>query len=152
MASFVTNRGMFLILAMAFRNTDESLYLVLLTNDTPPTVDANTLADVSEMAAGNGYTSGGQAITRNSTDFDSLVEDDTGDSATILIKDIAWTASGGTLPASGNSPAYWGLTTGEVTVSARQLIAYGDITPTGAVVSAGQAFTVPDAGVKLSKP
>lgn len=154
MANGVTNRGKKLILELAFRNSGISsqFYVALITSGTTPTVDINTFSELTEIAAGNGYTSGGIAVARNSTDFDTLTEDDTNDWATALIKDLVWTASGGPIPSSGSSPSYWVLLTDEVTVGNRQVIAWGDVSPTTAVVSAGQTLTISDAGVRLKPP
>ena len=110
MASVVTNRGKFNILGIVFRNGTEptTFTLLLITSAAAPTADTNTFSELTEIAAGNGYTSGGQTINRNSTDFDVLTEDDTNDRALVQIKDITWTASGGNLPASGNG-ARWSI-------------------------------------------
>ena len=53
-----------------------------------------TLADVSasELASGNGYTTGGVTLT-NST----VTEDDTNDKASVSFDNISWTASSGAL-------------------------------------------------------
>src|SRR5262245_24795179 len=108
MAGFITNRGKFWLLEQVFRNATEptNLYLALFTSATTPTVDTNIKSELTEIANGNGYTTGGVALTRNSTDFDVLTEDDSADRAYVQLKDIVWTASGGPLPASGNG-ARW---------------------------------------------
>ena len=53
-----------------------------------------TWADVSanELAAGNGYTSGGATMT-----VSSITEDDTNDRLEVVYNDIVWTASGGNI-------------------------------------------------------
>ena len=101
----VTNRGKYLIVESFFRNPTEftNLYMALVTNATPPTVDHNTLGELTEIANGNGYATGGYSLNRDATDFDTLSEDDSGDKAAIKIKDITWTAAGGSLPASGSA-------------------------------------------------
>jgi len=53
-----------------------------------------TWADVSsdELAEGNGYTSGGQALTGA-----TVTEDDSNDRAEVSYDDVEWTASGGNI-------------------------------------------------------
>ena len=56
-------------------------------------------ADVSssELADGNGYSTGGQSLT-----LDSLTEDDTNDRGEASFDDVTWTASGGSIgPSAG---------------------------------------------------
>src|SRR4030065_1478894 len=103
MASLVTNRGKYLILQGGFRNAGlpTSFYMALADQTTTPTVDHNAFNEHTEVPAGNGYTSGGIALARNATDWDVLTEDDTNDRALVQAKDLVWTASGGTLAASG---------------------------------------------------
>ena len=69
----VTNRGKFLLLQEFFRNPTEftTLYIALITSAVAPTVDTNTFSELTEIAAGNGYTAGGISLSRNSTDFDA---------------------------------------------------------------------------------
>lgn len=145
----ITNRGKYNMLNRAFR--DGSTYnMALLTNDTPPTADSNTLADVSEIAAGTGYTSGGASLTGNATDFDVLTEDDVNDRALIQVKDVVFTASGGNIPTSGNGARWCALTGDNVTVSARELEAYGDLS-SDRTVSDGQSLTIQDFEIRLSE-
>jgi hypothetical protein len=112
----VTNRGKFLLLNSFFRatGTPTNIFAALITDAVVPTVDINTLSELTEIAAGNGYTSGGIELDRNATDFDVLTEDDTGDDAIIQVLDLVWTASTGPLPASGDGASYLVLTTDEV--------------------------------------
>lgn len=87
-----------------------------------PDPDNDTMADLVEIPAGNGYTSGGIAIARNSTDFDSLAIDADNNRVDLQLKDIAFTASGGTLPSSGN--AFYAVLTGlGATVANRKIYA-----------------------------
>lgn len=150
--SGVTNRGKYLTLQLWGRGTSPAtaFYLALATNNTPPTVDANTLSDCSEIAAGNGYTAGGLIVNRNSTDFDVLTEDDTNDRALIQMKDYVWTASGGNLPASGNG-ARWVLGLDDnVTVNSRQVWGFWDL---GAdrVISSTQTLTLQNIEYRLTE-
>lgn len=124
-----TNKGKHLMFDVFFRNATEptNLFVALVTSATAPTADTNTLSQLTEIAAGNGYTAGGYSLDRNGTDFDSLVENDTDDRGEIQIKDIVWTASGGPIPASGNGARYAVLTDDNATVGSRIVIAFWDL-------------------------
>jgi hypothetical protein len=87
----------------------------------------NLMSDLVEIVAGNGYTAGGISLTRNSTDFPGLTEDDANALGKIQVKDLVWTAAGGNLPGSGNGARYAVLTDDNGTVSSRQVIAYWDL-------------------------
>ena len=151
MASGVTNRGKFAFLNAYFRATGipTNLYVALCTSATTPTVDINTLSELTEIAAGNGYTAGGYQLARNATDWDTLTEDDTGDLAKVLAKDVAWTASGGSLPASGNGARWAVLTDDNATQGSRIVIAWWDLVSDRSV-SVGQPLTLQDCEVRLT--
>jgi hypothetical protein len=144
MAALVTNRGKFKMLGWSFRGTTRptNFYLIAFTAATAPTVDTNVVSDHTEIAAGNGYTTGGYQLTPNSTDFDVHTEDDGANTGYIEIKDVVWTASGGAIPASGNPARYFALTDDNVTVSAREVYASFDDGATH-TASSGQTLTVP---------
>jgi len=152
MSSGVTNRGKYLIFLEYFRNPTEvaNLYVALVTGATAPSVTTNLMSDLTEIAAGNGYTAGGLSLTRNATDFDVASEDDTGNLAKVQLKDQVWTASGGLLPASGAGARYAVLTTDEVTVGARQVIAWWDLL-TDRAVGSGQAITLQDCELRATE-
>lgn len=147
-----TNRGKKLILDTYFRGASPptNFYLALCTATTAPTPDTNTLSDLTEIANGNGYTTGGLSVARNSTDFDTLTEDDSGDLGKIMVKDEVWTASGGTLPASGLGARYAVLLTDEGTVANRQVICYWDL-GSALMVSSGQPLTLADLELRLTE-
>ncbi len=148
----VTNRGKYLILNEFFRNPAEftNYYVALVTSAVAPTVDTNTFTELTEIAAGNGYTTGGISLARNSTDFDVLTEDDSGDKALIQVKDVVWTASGGSLPGSGNGARYAVLLSDEATVANRQVIAWFDLT-SDRTVSSGQTLTLQNLELDLTE-
>lgn len=148
----VTNRGKYLILQEFFRNPTEftTLYIALITSAAAPTVDTNTFSELTEIAAWNGYTAGGISLSRNSTDFDTLTEDDSGNLAYIRARDIVWTASGGSLPGSGNGARYAILTDDNGTQGSRQVIAYWDLT-SDRTVSSGQTLTLTDCEIRLTE-
>jgi hypothetical protein len=127
-----------------------SFYMALVTSAVAPTVDTNTMSELTEVTAGNGYTSGGIAVARNSTDFDTWTEDDTGDRGFVQIKDLVWTASGGTLPASGSGARYAVLLDDNATVSSREVLAYFDL-GSAATVSSGQTLTLQDSTLRFSQ-
>jgi len=147
-----TNRGKYLALAHVFRTLalPANFYVALVTSATAPTCDTNTLSELTEIAAGNGYTSGGYQLALNSSDFDYINEDDTNDLGKLQIKDIVWTASGGTIPASGNGARYAVLTDYHATVGSRQVYAYWDLASDRSV-SSGQTLTLQDCELRLTE-
>lgn len=151
MASFITNRGKYSVLLWSFRagTIPTNYYLALLDDDTTPTVDTNLMSDVTEVGAGNGYTSGGTSLTPGATDFDVITEDDTNDRGLIQLKDIVFTASGGNLPASGTGARWAALTDDNVTVSSREIYTVWDLV-SNRTVSDGQALTLQDCEMRLN--
>ena len=105
MASGWTNRWKSTILDIVYRGATPptNFYIALVTSAVAPTVDTNTMSDLTEIATGNGYTAGGYLLNRNSTDFDFLEEDDTGDLGRVQVKDVEWTATGGPIPSTGTA-------------------------------------------------
>lgn len=152
MPSF-TNKGKYKLLEWAFRAATRptNYFTALILASSVPTVDTNTLADLSEIAAGNGYTSGGYSLTPNATDFDVITEDDTNDLAKIQIKDVIWAASGGSIPASGLGARYVVLTDDNVTVSARIVICWWDL-GSDRSASSGQNITLQDLEMRGVEP
>lgn len=145
MANGWTNKGAAHVLGITFRNATEktNYYIALVTSAVTPTVDTNTLSQLTEIAAGNGYSSGGYQLTPNSTDFDTLTEDDSGDLGFVQIKDIVWSASGGSIPASGSGARWAVLTDDNATVGNREIYAWWDLSA-DRVVSNGQTLTLQD--------
>jgi len=62
---------------------------VMLTNTAPTAATDDTLSDLTEISAGNGYTAGG-ADVQNATSR-------TGGTTSVTGTDVVWTASGGTI-------------------------------------------------------
>ena len=149
MASGLTNRGIYNLLDVVFRGATPptNFYVALVTAATAPTSDTNTFSELTEIAAGNGYTTGGYQLSRNSTDFDTLTEDDTNNRADIQIKDIVWTASGGSIPASGSGASYAVLLGDNATISSREVWAFWDLT-SARTVSDGQTLTLQDCEIR----
>jgi len=124
-----TNRGKFLMLDWVFhaQAMPANFYVALVTNAVTPTVDINTLGQLTEITAGNGYTTGGYQLTAGAADFDVMTEDDTGDKALVQIKDITWLAAAGPIPSAGSGARYAVLTDDNGTVALRQVIAVWDL-------------------------
>jgi len=151
MAGF-TNRGVNNVLDVCFRGASipgSAFAVFLATSATAPTADHNLKTDLTEIATGQGYTAGGINVARDSTDWDVLTEDDSGDLAKVQIKDLVWTASGGNLPASGNGARYAGLTDQHATVGSRMLLAYWDLTA-DRTVSDTQTLTLQNCELRIT--
>jgi hypothetical protein len=152
MSSGVTNRAKKNILDIVFRNGTEPtvFYLALITSAVVPTADINTKSELTEVASGNGYTTGGISVTRDSTDFDVLTEDDANDRALVQLKNEVWTASGGNLPASGSGASYAILTDDNATQGSREVWTYWDLS-SARTVSDGQTLTLVDCEMRLTE-
>ena len=151
MAGAWTNKGAYRVLSVYDRaaTAPANFYVALCTNATPPTVDTNTMADLAEITAGNGYTAGGISVARNSTDFDTLTEDDTNNRGYDQIKDLVWTASGGPIPASGSGARWAVLTDANATPSAREVLRYWDLESDRSVAD-GQPLTLQDLETRIN--
>lgn len=147
-----TNKGKFRALDWIYRGTalPTNFYVALITSAVAPGADINTFSELTEIAAGNGYTTGGIQLARNSTDFDVLTEDDVNDRALVQIKDLVWTASGGPLPASGSGARYAILTDDNVTQANREILGYWDLV-SDRQVSDGQSLTLQDCELRLNE-
>lgn len=148
-----TNRGKFAIANSYFRatGTPTNFYVALVTDDVAPTADTNTFGQLTEIADGNGYVEGGYELDRNSTDFDSLVENDTDDRAELQILDVIWTASSGPIPDSGDGARYAVLTDDNATVGSRIVIAWWDLS-SDRTVSDGQTLTLQNLELRITEP
>lgn len=147
-----TNKLKYKLLGWVFRTETQptNFYVPLVTSTTAPTQDINTLSELTEIAAGNGYTSGGYQLSKNSTDFDVWTEDDVNDRGLIQIKDITWSASGGPIPSSGNGARYAVLTDDNGTIGSREVYAYWDLTSDRSV-SDGQDLTLQDCELRINE-
>ena len=122
----------------------------MVTSATAPTADTNTLSELTQIAAGDGYTAGGYQLSRNSTDWDVWTEDDANDRGLIQLKDITWTASGGPIPSSGNGARYAVLTDDNATVGSREVYFYWDLTADRSV-SDSQDLTLQNCELQLNQ-
>ena len=126
------------------QTTDMSYYARLTDADTVAwraTSETHRRGAETAVAARNGYTSGGIAVTRDATGFPTVAEDDVNDRARAAVKDLMWTASGDALPASGSGAPYVVLLDTNATAGSRGVWAYGDLVSDRAV-SSRQALTV----------
>ncbi len=158
MASGLTNVGKQRFLEMAMRDTQDSaasdtapMYLALITSGTTPTSTTLTFTELTEIAAGNGYDTGGQVVTRDGSDL--TVWDNSSDTAgsygRIQLKNYAWTASGGNLPSSGSGASFAILTDDNGTIANRQVYAWFDLT-TARTVGSGSVLTLVDIEIRLT--
>jgi len=146
-----TNKGkMRLLETLRGVSLPTNFYVMLFTSASAPTSDSNVASDLTEVAAGNGYVTGGYSLTKNTTDFDTISEDDSGNFGSLKIKDVVWTASGGSIPASGGDARYACLVDDDGTVADREIWIYWDLTSDRSV-SSGQAITLDDCEIKISE-
>jgi hypothetical protein len=147
-----TNKGKMSILEGYFRNAGAptNFFVGLVTSAVAPVADTNTFGELTEIAAGNGYTTGGISLNKDATDFDVLNENDTDDRGEIQVKDLVWTASGGPIPASGAGARYAALTDDNVTVGSREVYAFWDLV-SDRTVSDSQTLTLQDCELRLTE-
>lgn len=149
----VTNRGKFRLFDVWMRASaipGGAFAIFLATNAPPPTADTNLKTDLTEIATGNGYAAGGINVARNSTDWDTLTEDDTLDIAFTQLKDITWTASGGPIPASGAGARWAILTDQHATLASREVLVFWDLAADRSV-SVGQSLTLQNCEVRATE-
>lgn len=142
MPSGWTNKGKFRVLGWVFNAVSfpSNFFGALVQASPAPSPGTDTMGGpppLAEVPSGNGYTSGGQSLARNNTDFPGITEDDTNNRAFIRIKDLTWTASGGNL----GPAAYLVLTDNNTTISSREVFVYFDFN-TSVTVSPGQSLTL----------
>ena len=147
-----TNKGKASVLEGIYRNAGvpANFNVALATSAVAPVADTNTFGELTEIAAGNGYTTGGINILKNATDFDVLTEDDTNDRGLIQIKDLVWTASGGPIPASGSGARYAALCDDNATIASREVWAFWDLV-SDRTVSSGQTLTLQDCEKRINE-
>jgi hypothetical protein len=89
MAAFVKYECFSETLAEKAHNHDTDVLKVALTNTAPNVATHTTLASITEISAGSGYTAGGED-TQNATSR-------SGGTTSVTGVDVVWTASGGTI-------------------------------------------------------
>ena len=147
-----TNRGKYTIIGNVFRKNamPTNVYVALVTSAIAPTADINVLGDLTQIAVGNGYTTGGYQLAMNAVDFDVHTEDDTLDRGYLQIKDVVWTAAGGSIPSSGNGARYAVLTDDNVTVASRIVYCYWDL-GSDKSVSVGNTITLQNLEIRANE-
>lgn len=149
-----TNRGKKQVLNI-FRDQGASLpatmYVALTLNANAPTVNTNTFTELDEIAAGNGYTAGGIQVGLNTTDFDTITQDDANTKAFVQMRDLSWTASGGTIPSSGDGARYCVITDNNATPANREVWFFQTLT-SDRTISNGQQLTLEDLEISISEP
>jgi hypothetical protein len=147
-----TNKGKFRMLGRAYQGValPTNFFVALVTSATAPVADTNTKSELTEIASGNGYTTGGISLSKNSTDFDVLTEDDANDRALIQIKDLVWTASGGSIPASGNGARYAVFTDDNATQGSREIYHFWDLSA-DRTVSDTQTLTLQNCEIRITE-
>lgn len=114
--------------AEGVHNLASNTLKVALTN-TAPSASANTVfADITEIAAGNGYTAGGVTATVASSALSGGVY-------TLVLSGVTWTASGGDIATNRYAVLYNDTAVGD------PLIAYADF-GASAVIANGNTETV----------
>lgn len=108
-------------------NAGSDAWKVALTNRAPVVATDATLTDASEIAAGNGYTAGGNAATTTSSTQTG------GTYKLILASPTAWTATGGSLGPFRYAVLYDSTT--------NNLIGYWDY-GSSVTLATGESFTV----------
>jgi hypothetical protein len=143
----VTNRGKYSLLNWAFRAATRptNYFIALATSAAAPTADTNTQSELTQIGSGTGYTTNGQSLTPNATDFDVLTEDDTNDRAFVQLKDITWTASGGNLGAA----RYAYLTDDNATAGSRIVVNWWDLS-SDRTVSDGQSLVLQNCEIRIN--
>jgi hypothetical protein len=146
-----TANGLELLLSYFFRGATmpSNFYVILLTDADIPDWTTVTVADITRIAAGNGYTAGGFSLTPNATDFDNLTENDANDRAELQLKDVAWTATGGPIPLSGSGASYAVLTDDHVTLASRNIFCWWDL-GTARTATDGQQIILKDLEMRLT--
>ena len=150
-----TNKGKYRAMGVFCRAEGDTqftngFYVALCTSATSPTADINTMSELTEIAAGNGYTSGGVLTTRSSAGFDVWTEDDGNDRCYVQLIDIVWTASGGNIPASGNGARWAVMIDKNGTIGSREVFIYWDLT-SDRTISSGQTLTLQNCEIRLNE-
>ena len=148
----ITNKGKYRMLDVFFRGAASPtlFYVALCTSASAPGASKNVITDMVEIASGNGYSTGGASVARDSTDFDTLTEDDSASRGLIQIKDMVFTAVGGNLPSSGNGARYAVLLDSNSTASLREVYTFWDLT-SDRTVSDTQTLTLQDLELRLNE-
>lgn len=151
MAGHLTNRGVKNILDCVFRGASlpSNFYLAAVTDAAAPTAATKTFDELTEIAAGGGYSSGGYSVNLDSTDFDTINEDDSNDYASVELKDMPFAASGADIPPSGDGAYYLVLLDDNGTVADREVWAWWERTSAD-TVSDGDTTNYQDLELRIA--
>lgn len=124
-----TNRGKLRQLECVYQGEalPTNFYIVLVTAAVAPGTTTKTMSELTEIAEGNGYVSGGYELNLDDVDFMMASEDDINDHAEVEIKPVQWDAVGGPIPESGDGARYAVLTDAHATLGSREIWAYWDL-------------------------
>lgn len=152
MAAIQTQRGFNQLFDIVFNGATPpaDFRLILITSAAVADVDTNTLSELVEIAAGNGYAAGGFTIPRNATGFPNLTEDDILNRVEITIQTVQIAAAGGPIPASGGGMNQAVLTDG--TGGAANVFAAYDVPGAPVTVPDGNTLDLRDGQLILSQP
>ena len=143
MAGF-TNKGKYrLIETLRGVSLPTNFYAHLCDSTTAPSADLNTLSELTQIS-GSGYAA--ISLTKNTTDFSAIVEDDGNDDSELTLKDLTWTASGGTLGAA----RYLVITDDNATEGDREVWFYFDL-GSDQSVSDGQDLSLTGFKLKIAE-
>ena len=138
-----TNRGKYRAMLKEFGSGAYTLRLISSSSTTPgPTT--NTISELTEIASGNGYSTGGLTLSGGTSDF-VIQEDDLNNCAIVTIKDCVWTAVNGSIPTSGDPIRYVVLVD-----SLNNVLTYWDLLNT-VTVPAGKTLTVTGFTIKFTE-
>ena len=103
MANTWTDYGIYRMLDITFRSATAptACSVRLLANLTGADVDAENFSGLTEVSAGNGYSTGGVTVPLSSVGFDVLADDSGNNRQYLQLADVSWTASGGDISALG---------------------------------------------------
>ena len=156
MASGLTNTGKMRILEMAFRNgmdsaaIDTSPYFIALATSAATLTALTELFDTTvQIAVGSGYADGGISFARDSATWDILAMDTVTGYGYIRLKDIVWTAAGGSIPASGGGAMYALITDDNALVGSRKVYGWIDLT-TARSIGNGATLTLQDIELRIT--
>jgi hypothetical protein len=127
-----------------------SSYYVMLVTDIASTLTTctNAASELSEIPSGNGYNSPGASIFRSASDMDVSTEDDGSNIWQFQLADVAWTATGGNIPASGNGANAAVLVT--ASGGLRDVMCWWDLV-SNRTVSDGQTLTLQDCELQITE-
>ena len=145
-----TNKGKYKKLGIWYRteSVPTTWDVVLALQTMAPDSDTDTVG-AYQIATGNGYTDGGYELTPGATDFSTWTEDDTNNWALVQTKDVTWTATGGSIPSSGNGARYACLCDDNATTASKEVYEHYDLT-SERTATVGQALTLTDIEVKMA--